>query len=641
MFIIVPKPQPGEFNLETQPIAQSFNSGNESSQQLNTGTTLVDRYLIQEVIGVGGMGSVYRARDLHFPNVVKLVAVKEMINQARDPLIRKTIVQNFEREANILVTLSHPSIPRIFDYFTHDDRSYLVLEYVNGKDLEAILNETQSFISEDQVITWAIELCDVLDFLHNHKPEPIIFRDMKPSNVMVNQYNHIVLVDFGIAKLFKEGQKGTMIGTEGYSPPEQYRGEATLLADIYALGATLHHLLTRRDPRLETPFTFAERPIHQINPSISLELETVVNAALQYNPEGRFQSAAEMKEALIAAGRKTGALTRMAFTATPIVNQAQGIKPLWTFECEDEIRGSVAIENGVVYLGAYDNNLYAIKATDGDFIWKYPTEGGIVSKPVFYENMIFVGSEDRRMHAVSARSGKVVWTYFTDGPIRSSPKVSEGHLFFGSDDGFLHAVDLASARRAWRFDAASAIRSTPYISDDHVFFGCQSGEFYCIDFRGEIKWRFKAKRAITSSPFVSQGTVIFCSVDSQLYTLDAKSGWIIWRFRMGKGSISSPCRIENYIYIGSADGFIYCVDAGNSKEIWRYHTDHQVSGSPIIYKDSLYCGSADGNMYCLEYQTGRLRWKFSTGGPITGTPVIFNDVLYFGSSDHLVYALIA
>lgn len=641
MFIIVPKPQPGEFNLETQPIAQSFNSGNESSQQLNTGTTLVDRYLIQEVIGVGGMGSVYRAHDLHFPNVVKLVAVKEMINQARDPLIRKTIVQNFEREANILVTLSHPSIPRIFDYFTHDDRSYLVLEYVNGKDLEAILNETQSFISEDQVITWAIELCDVLDFLHNHKPEPIIFRDMKPSNVMVNQYNHIVLVDFGIAKLFKEGQKGTMIGTEGYSPPEQYRGEATLLADIYALGATLHHLLTRRDPRLETPFTFAERPIHQINPSISLELETVVNAALQYNPEGRFQSAAEMKEALIAAGRKTGALTRMAFTATPIVNQAQGIKPLWTFECEDEIRGSVAIENGVVYLGAYDNNLYAIKATDGDFIWKYPTEGGIVSKPVFYENMIFVGSEDRRMHAVSARSGKVVWTYFTDGPIRSSPKVSEGHLFFGSDDGFLHAVDLASPRRAWRFDAASAIRSTPYISDDHVFFGCQSGEFYCIDFRGEIKWRFKAKRAITSSPFVSQGTVIFCSVDSQLYTLDAKSGWIIWRFRMGKGSISSPCRIENYIYIGSADGFIYCVDAGNSKEIWRYHTDHQVSGSPIIYKDSLYCGSADGNMYCLEYQTGRLRWKFSTGGPITGTPVIFNDVLYFGSSDHLVYALIA
>jgi eukaryotic-like serine/threonine-protein kinase len=603
--------------------------------------TLVERYLIQEVIGVGGMGSVYRARDLHFPNVVKLVAVKEMINQARDPLVRATIVQNFEREANILVTLGHPSIPRIFDYFTHDDRSYLVLEYVHGKDLEAILNETQTFISENQIITWAIELCDVLSFLHTHKPEPIIFRDMKPSNVMVNQYNHIVLVDFGIAKIFREGQKGTMIGTEGYSPPEQYRGEATLRADIYALGATLHHLLTRRDPRLETPFTFAERPIRQINPSISIEMETVVNTALQYNPENRFQSADEMKDALVTAARKTGALgISQGYTSSILTTAGQAVKPLWTFECEDEIRGSPMLEGGVLYIGAYDNNLYALKATDGEFIWKYATDGGIVTKPAFFDNLIFIGSEDHRLHAVAARSGKVAWTYFTDGPVRSSPKVAEGHLFFGSDDGFMHAVNLGSARRAWRVEASGPIRSTPSIANDQVYFGCESGEFFCSDFRGEVKWRFKAKRAITSSPLVSQGIVTFGAVDSQIYALDAKSGWVVWRFRMGKGSVSSPCKIENFIFIGSADGFIYCVDAGNAKEIWHYKTDHQVSGSPIIYKDSLYCGSADGNMYCLEYRTGRLRWKFTTGGPITGTPVVFNDVLYFGSNDHFMYALI-
>ncbi|HEX7433937.1 MAG TPA: serine/threonine-protein kinase, partial [Anaerolineaceae bacterium] len=201
-------------------MTQGFNPGQNPDERLQSGTTLVDRYLIQEVIGVGGMGSVYRARDLHFPNVVKLVAVKQMINQARDQLVIETIVQNFEREANILVTLNHPAIPRIYDYFTHEDRSYLVLEVVHGKDLGALLNETQGFFPEEQVIGWAIELCDVLQFLHNHKPDPIIFRDMKPSNIMVNQYNHIVLVDFGIAKSFKVGVKGTMIGSEGYSPPE-------------------------------------------------------------------------------------------------------------------------------------------------------------------------------------------------------------------------------------------------------------------------------------------------------------------------------------------------------------------------------------------------------------------------------------
>src|SRR5512138_3944257 len=161
------------------------------------------------------MGSVYRARDMHFPNVTKLVAVKEMINTAPDPLVRETIVQNFEREANLLATHHHPAIPRIYDYFTVESRSYLVLEFILGKDLEAIINDTNSFLQENQVLSWAIELCDVLDYLHKHQPDAIIFRDMKPSNVMVNNNNDIVLVDFGIAKTFQSGIKGTMIGTEG------------------------------------------------------------------------------------------------------------------------------------------------------------------------------------------------------------------------------------------------------------------------------------------------------------------------------------------------------------------------------------------------------------------------------------------
>ena len=164
--------------METQPIAQDLEPNNEPGQQLQSGTTLQDRYLIQGVIGVGGMGAVYRARDLHFPNVVKLVAVKEMINQARDPLVRKTIIRNFEREANLLATLDHRAIPRIYDYFTLSERSYLVIEHVSGKDLEALISDTDDFISEDRVLAWALELCDVLTYLDNHKAERMIFRDM-------------------------------------------------------------------------------------------------------------------------------------------------------------------------------------------------------------------------------------------------------------------------------------------------------------------------------------------------------------------------------------------------------------------------------------------------------------------------------
>ncbi|OGO25271.1 MAG: protein kinase [Chloroflexi bacterium RBG_16_51_16] len=638
--IVRPVQRGQEIKLDTKNITGPISTGDDSAsrQQLQPGQTLVDRYNIQAVIGIGGMGSVYRARDLHFPNVVKLVAVKEMINLAPDPLIRQTIVQNFEREANLLATLDHASIPRIYDYFSVDNKSYLVLEFVHGKDLEAVINDTPGFLPEHQIINWAIQLCDVLSFLHAHKPDPIIFRDMKPSNVMIDHNGDVILVDFGIAKTFQTGQKGTMIGTEGYSPPEQYRGEATQLADIYSLGATLHHALTRRDPRLEPPFSFAERPVRRINAAVSSEFEAVINTSLMYNPAERFPSTDAMKDALMAVARKTGALSRIAPAMTAKIN---AIKPLWSFKCEDEIRGSALLYQGAIYIGCYDNNLYALSAADGEFQWKYPTDGGIVSRPAVYDGNLFFGSEDQRLHVVSTRSGKVVWTYFTEGKIRSSPRIAEGHAFIGSDDQTLHAVNLNSGRASWKFVTDDPIHSTPHVANELVYVGTEGGMMHAIDFRGGLKWRFQAKRAITSSPITNKQALFFASVDGTLYALDAKNGWAIWRFRLDKGSVSSPALAEEFLFIGAADGCIYCVDVRSSKEIWRFRTDNQVSSSPTIYKDSLYCGSVDGFLYCLEYRSGRLRWKFQSEGPITGSPLVFDDIVYIGSADHQVYALFA
>ena len=627
----------GRIPLETHRITQDFgDTGNLPGQQLKPGTSLANRYLIQEVVGVGGMGAVYRARDLHFPNVVKVVAVKEMINQARDPLVRSTIVRNFEREANLLATLDHPSIPQIYDYFTHNERSYLILEFINGKDLEALLSDTDEFIPPEKVVNWAVELCDVLNYLHSHKPEPIIFRDMKPSNVMINHHNHVILIDFGIAKTFQAGQRGTMIGTEGYSPPEQYRGEANILADIYSLGATLHHLLTRKDPRLEAPFSFGERPIRESNPAVMPELEAVVIKSLQYAPQDRYKSVMEMKDALLQVIKKSGQLPPLPVAPHPTGERE--IKPVWEFACEDEIRGPAAYSNGVIYVGSYDNNLYAIKSSSGEFLWKFPTDGGIVSKPFVYDGNVYFGSEDRRLHVITTR-GQINWTYYTNGPVRSSPYIAESHVFIGSDDGNLHAVNTLSGRRAWQLDAGAPVRSTPMVEHDHVYFGTEAGELYCVDFASKIRWRFKAKRAITSSPIIQKGIAYFASMDANLYAVDAKTGWAIWRFRLGRASISTPCIAEDFIFIGAADGVLTCVDVRTAKEVWSYATEHQVTGSPLVYNDCVYCGSVDGYLYCLEYRTGRIRWKFRTHGPITGTPIAVDDIIYVGSNDHRIYAL--
>jgi outer membrane protein assembly factor BamB len=511
------------------------------------------------------------------------------------------------------------------------------MEFVQGQSLETIINKAEGFLLEAQVTRWAIDLCSVLEYLHGQSPQPIIFRDMKPANVMITPDNNIILVDFGIAKAFQAGRKGTMVGTEGYSPPEQYRGEATPAVDIYALGATLHHALTKKDPRIETPFTFSERPVRETNPNVSIELETVVNTSLQYNASDRFEDITSMKNALILTAEKTGSL-RM-FGKTEVMQSNVSNKPLWTFECEDEIRGTPCIHNGMVYVGAYDNNLYALNAATGEFIWKYPTDGGIVSKPAIYDNCIYFGSEDERLHVISPHSGRVVWTYFTEGPIRSSPHIADRHVFIGSDDAHLHIVNASTGRRALKVDLGAPIRSTPLVQGEYVYVGVESGELFCIDFRGKIKWRVRSKRAITSSPTVAEDVIYYGSVDGMLYAVDAQSGWSIWRFRMDKGTISSPFVHDNYIYIGSADGNIYCVDIRSNREVWRFPTDHQVSSSPIIHNNSLYCGGVDGCLYCIDYKTGQLQWKYKTDNAITGSPIIHEDIVYIGSTDHRLYAI--
>ena len=606
--------------------------------QLQPGVTLQDRYLILGILGSGGMSSVYKGRDLHFPNVTKLVAVKEMINMAADPTMYEMVVRNFEREADLLATLAHAAIPRIYDYFTHESSSYLVMEFIEGKDLEAILREEADFIPEEQVLSWAIQLCDVLSYLHNHQPQPVVFRDMKPSNVMIDQHGQVRLIDFGIARIFQPGQKGTMIGTEGYSPPEQYRGEASPAGDIYALGATLHHLLTRRDPRAEPPFSFSERPVRQVNPKVSPELEGVIEGALSYDPKDRFPSADAFKKALLTAARQTGLLSAAKTAST--VQPKSDVQELWSFECEDEIRGAPLVHRGSVMVGCYDNNLYALDAKTGRFQWKYATEGGIPTRPAASDSLIYIGSEDRRMHAVTAERGELIWVYYTEGPIRSSPIIYEGHLFFGSDDAHLHVVNMASGQKAWRAEASGPIRSSPLVAEERVYFGAETGDFYCVGFRGEQKWRRKLKRSVTSSPIMVDGLIYVGSMDWTLYALESEFGSIIWRFRMGRPTISTPCFAEGKIFTGCADGHVYAIDARTSHEMWRFQTEHQVTSSPIVFEDSVYCGSVDGSMYCLDMRSGRLRWQFRTAGPITGTAAIANNTLYFGSTDHRIYALL-
>ncbi len=615
--------------------------------QLQPGATLQHRYQIVGVLGVGGMGSVYQARDLRFPSVTKLCAVKEMMNLVVDPHVRELTVQNFEREANILATLDHPAVPEIFDYFTENNRSYLVMEFVSGRSLHAILETTPGLLPEAQVLDWAIQVCDVLAYLHQRKPNPIVFRDLKPSNIMLDLHGRIRMIDFGIAKVFQPGERGTMIGTEGYSPPEQYRGEAGTTSDIYSLGATLHALLTKQDPRVEPPFSFAERPIRSINPDISPTFEAIVAKALSYNVDDRFPSGVEMAAALRVLVEQSGPApagsatfqTRTKQLANVYQINPDNVIPLWSFQCEDEIRSTPCVAQGKVLVGAYDNNLYAVDVTTGRFAWKHATKGGVASSPVVWKGLVVFGSEDGCLYAVQLDTGRRAWVFETEGSIYTSPRTDYEHVFFGSDDGRFYAVNLTAGRLAWRVPIGSRIRSSAAIVKDLIYFGSEDGTIHALAMDGSVKWRFAAKRAVTSSPAVADGLVVVGSQDWTVYAIDANTGWSAWRHRTRKPVISSPTIFKGTVLIGSADGNLYAVELESGQKRWSHEVPGQITSSPLVHHDAVYFGSIDHCVYSLELTKGVLRWRFRSQGPIPGSATAFQDLILVGSTDGNLYAL--
>src|SRR5215472_2916254 len=261
---------------------------------LEPGVVLQQRYRVERLLGGGGMGMVYLAQDQRLAN--RPCAIKEMVDHFIDPEQRREANEYFFREADTLAQLRHPSIPAISDRFDQANRHYLVMEYVEGRNLEEELAAQGHPLEEGVVVDIARQLCEVLAYLHGLVPQ-VVYRDMKPSNVMLTPRGKAMLIDFGIARLFKVASKGTMIGTLGFAPPEQYQGLVDPRSDIYSLGATLHYVLTGRDPEKFPPFSFP--PVQSLRPAISANLAGAIDRALSYKVEGRPQSVPEFRDMML------------------------------------------------------------------------------------------------------------------------------------------------------------------------------------------------------------------------------------------------------------------------------------------------------------------------------------------------------
>lgn len=284
---------------------------------LESGTILRNRYSIQELVGQGGMGAVYRANDLRLEG--RVCALKEILpalseaSATREEL--EQLAEQFRVEASTLARLDHPNLPKVSDYFSIEGREYLVMDFVEGRDLQEILQESQrrgETLKEIQVLAWATQLLDALEYMHSQDP-PVVHRDIKPSNIKVTPRGTVKLVDFGLVKLVQSNDSRTVTvvqgrGTVAYTPLEQYGGDTGFTdnrSDIYAVGATLYHLLCSQPP-VDAKERFlrpgALTPVRNLNPDISPRVERAIFRALSMHPNERPSTARELRDMLLGSG---------------------------------------------------------------------------------------------------------------------------------------------------------------------------------------------------------------------------------------------------------------------------------------------------------------------------------------------------
>jgi len=289
-------------NTQSSPQVSGGTGSTTSGGEGKTTSTLVPgwqlqnaRYVVEKILGQGGMGAAVLARDSRVSN--KRVVIKELVSDNADPSQREADVRNFEREVETLAHLDHPLIPTVTDSFQEGTRYYMVQEYVAGENLEDRLDRLKGPLPEHDVLLYASQVLTILDYLARQQP-PIVHRDIKPANIIISNKDNLAhLVDFGIARASEtkhaRRKQTSALGTPGYAPPEQYQGNADVRSDIYALAATVHHLITNRDPSDYPAFNYPS--VRSLNPNLSPEIDRILTRALTLDMLKRYQNAAAMK----------------------------------------------------------------------------------------------------------------------------------------------------------------------------------------------------------------------------------------------------------------------------------------------------------------------------------------------------------
>ena len=339
--------------------------------------------------------------------------------------------------------------------------------------------------------------------------------------------------------------------------------------------------------------------------------------------------------------------TGVSTSIAPITNET-----LWIYSTKHQIISSPVIFEDVLYIGSYDQNIYALNSTTGQSIWKYETNGTIFSTPAIENGKIFVSASDGVLYALNASTGQKLWSVEFWGLGHSSPVVSNGKIFIGSGfDKKLCALDSNNGLELWNFTTGGSIISSPAISNGIVYVGSTDKKIYAVNaLDGTLLWSFTTCAEVNSSPCIAEGKMFIGSEDGNLYTLDARNGDLIWSFETyphgNSNSItSSPAFSEGIVFFGARHGFgndwpwtFYALDASTGGPIWNYTRGGYGFSSPAVADGKVFIMDYGGGIHALNAMTGDPIWYYNTeGSASSSSPAVADGRVYVGSGNGKIY----
>ncbi len=647
---------------------------------MNLGKLINSRYKIADKIGIGGMSTVYLARDT---KTGEAVAVKVMDDKlTNDP----DYVSRFEREAHIGISLNHPNIANVITYGKEEDSYYLVMEYIQGITLtEYIRNRGPLPVKEAVNITQ--QVLSALSYAYSKGIQA--HRDIKPGNIMIDlKTNTVKVMDFGIAKTVGSSlTHSTALYTPRYASPEQllptrFGNRTDQRTDTYAIGIVLYEMLVGKSPYSgTTPAEISEQQLKghipnlsQLRKDIPESFSQIILRCLQTNPDQRYQKIDELTNDLkrgICSKPLTPLQTDRTVTGKRYPQSSQSIPQPYSPPQSKQFNPLFAIIPAVVIIIAIiigfslkgrntlsnntNNNNNQTTATlsvtstpigadiyiDGAKIGITPLDNYslktgqhtlLLKKEGYEDNQNTIEIKENEKLSIGAHTLKITKEGYND--------YTQTFTLTSSDISKTIPVVLTSIPPATSKTGTLSISSTPSVAT--VYINNQN--------KGTTPLTLTLNEGTYSvrltmdgyEEYTENNTIQSAKTSTVQAQLKKKSttGKLVWKYKTGSWVDSSPTVSNGKLYIGSYDHYIYCLDASNGSLVWKYETGSSVWSSPTIYNGKLYIGSYDGYIYCLDASNGSLVWKYETENAVNySSPTIYNGKLYVGSWDDYIYCL--